>query len=71
MIHGNIRHLTSTLCGSLYGGNKINKYGAIAGIVTGGLTSALWPLANTTLLPLIPGFITGFFTLYIISYYKK
>ncbi len=52
--------------------NKINKYGAMASIVTGGLTAAIWPYANPLLFSieidsLIPGFIFSFCSAYFVS----
>jgi sodium/proline symporter len=52
--------------------NKVNKYGAIASIVIGGMTAALWPYANE-ILPikidsLIPGFCLSFCSTFIVSY---
>ena len=49
---------------------SINKYGALSGILAGGLTAALWPYINIALLPtfiipaLIPGYIMNFTALY-------
>lgn len=48
---------------SLYS-KKLNKFGAWAGILSGGLTSATWPLLNPYLMnmqvpPLIPGFLVS------------
>jgi len=56
--------------------NKINKYGAIASIIVGGLTAAIWPYFNAKLLPvevdsLIPGFILSFISAYLLSYFTK
>ncbi|MBS0619869.1 MAG: sodium/proline symporter [Verrucomicrobia bacterium] len=51
---------------------KINKYGAWAGILSGGLTSALWPYFGwSSLPPLIPGFIISFLLILIISTLTK
>jgi sodium/proline symporter len=51
---------------------KGNKYGAIAAIITGGLTAGLWPLINPHLSfqvdSLIPGFIFSTASIYIVSY---
>lgn len=51
--------------------NKVNKYGALAAIIVGGLTAALWPYAND-LLPikidsLIPGFVLSLASTFIVS----
>ena len=56
--------------------NKVNKYGAIAAIITGGLTAALWPYLNPFLLPvkldsLIPGFILSICSAYIVSHFTQ
>ncbi len=57
----------------------INRHGARAGIIVGGITSALWPIADswlrarpnplivTSIPELIPGFVVGLFTVYFIS----
>lgn len=47
---------------SLYS-TRVNRYGALAGIVAGGLTAALWPYA----LPLIPGFMANAIAIYVVS----
>ena len=46
---------------------KVNKYGAIAGIITGSLVSGVWYLFNTGVPPLIPGFILSHFAIYLVS----
>lgn len=53
---------------SLYG-TGVNRYGALASILAGGLTAAIWPSTGLWLnhLPLIPGFIAGFIALYLVS----
>jgi sodium/proline symporter len=43
---------------SLYS-NRVNKYGAWAGILGGGITAGIWPLFNTSIFPMIPGFIVS------------
>jgi len=43
---------------SLYS-KKANKYGAWAGILVGGFVAIVWPLFNSTVSPLIPGFLLG------------
>jgi len=43
------------------------RSGAIAGIITGGVTAALWPLINTSILPLIPGFCASLLAIYAVS----
>ncbi len=51
---------------SLYSHN-VTRQGALAGMLMGGIISALWPLPG----PLVPGFLIGLATIYIISYYTK
>lgn len=56
---------------SLYD-NKSNKYGAICGIIIGGLTGSMWPMINTylfeyTLPATIPGFSLGILSIYGVS----
>lgn len=55
--------------------NKVNKYGAIAAMFTGGTVSALWPYMNQYLLipvdSLIPGFILSFISIYAVSYLTR
>ncbi len=46
---------------------KINKYGAWAGILSGGLISGLWPYIDKTLPPLLPGFGASFILIVLIS----
>lgn len=59
---------------SLYS-KSVNKYGAFASIIVGGLVSALWPLLNSYLhLPiesLIPGFFLSFASIFIFSYLTR
>jgi sodium/proline symporter len=40
---------------SLYS-NRVNKYGAWAGILGGGIIAGTWPLFNTSIAPMLPGF---------------
>ena len=40
---------------SLYS-NRVNKYGAWAGILGGGIVAGTWPLFNTSIAPMLPGF---------------
>lgn len=42
-------------------------HGALFGMITGGLVSALWPYQ----LPLVPGFFSGIFVMYIVSLLEK
>lgn len=57
---------------SLYS-QRANKYGAWAGILTGGIVSALWPLVNDPPLiaPLIPGFFTSFIAILFVSHLTR
>lgn len=59
---------------SLYS-KKVNRYGAWAGILFGGLISATWPFfnekifgANIDVPPLVPGFIFGWVMIVFVSY---
>lgn len=56
---------------SLYD-SKSNRFGAIAGILTGGIIAGAWPFLNPQLLDitvpaLIPGFLAGIFAIYFVS----
>ncbi len=51
---------------SLYS-KRVNKYGAWAGILGGGITSGIWPYFNTPISPMIPGFIMSFLLILIFS----
>jgi len=55
---------------SLYS-SKVNKYGALAGIVTGSLVSGIFPYLNVGLSPLIPGFIASSIAIYLVSFLTK
>ncbi|MES2122962.1 MAG: sodium/proline symporter [Chlamydiota bacterium] len=46
---------------------KINKYGAWAGILSGGLISGIWPYLDKTIPPLLPGFAASFILIVLIS----
>lgn len=46
---------------------KVHKYGAWSGILTGGITAAIWPYFNATIPSMIPGFFMGLVAIYIIS----
>jgi sodium/proline symporter len=52
--------------------NKVNKYGAMAAIIVGGMTSALWPYANEFISikidSLIPGFCLSLASTFVVSY---
>lgn len=62
---------------SLYS-RKVNRYGAWAGVLVGGVVSASWPLINKKLIgtalnvpPLIPGFILSFVMILLVSYLTR
>jgi len=55
---------------ALYSKN-ITHQGALAGLIIGGTTAALWPFANTTISPLIPGFMCNIITLYGVSWMTR
>jgi len=55
---------------SLYS-NKITKQGALAGIITGAITSLTWPYFETEVPILIPGFILSYLAIYLISHIPK
>jgi len=58
--------LAPLVLASLYGKN-ITRHGALAGLIIGGATSAIWPYFNTGILPLVPGFFANFLAMYSIS----
>lgn len=55
--------------------SKTNKYGAIAGMLVGGITSGVWPFIGTHFLipldPLIPGFILSTATIFGVSAFAR
>lgn len=57
---------------SLYCKN-INRYGAFAGILTGGLTAALWPLTKNpfSIGSMVAGFLFSILAIFIVSYLTK
>ena len=55
---------------SLYVKN-INKYGAFAGILTGGLTAAIWPYFNQSVPSLLAGFAIGIAAIQGVSYLAR
>jgi sodium/proline symporter len=59
---------------SLYS-NRVNKYGAWAGILGGGIISATWPLVNKILpypvSPLLPAFFAGLLLILVVSELTK
>lgn len=46
---------------------KVNKYGALAGILAGGIIAAIWPYFSTKIPPMIPGFFVGLIAIYVVS----
>ncbi|MCH9611927.1 MAG: High-affinity proline transporter PutP [Chlamydiia bacterium] len=50
---------------------RVNKYGAWAGLLSGSVLAAVWPLVNDwfeiSVPTLIPGFVVGFFSIWIVS----
>lgn len=53
-----------------------NKYGAIAGMVTGGIVAAVWDLINPYVLPMpvyaiIPAYIANFCAIYLVTWITK
>ncbi len=56
---------------------RVNKYGAIAGVLTGGLTAALWkiylnPILFTFKVPgMVVGFVVSFLSIYLVSYFSS
>ncbi len=55
---------------SLYVKN-INKYGAFAGILVGGLTAAIWPAFDKTVPSLIAGFVLSIIAIELVSYLAR
>jgi SSS family solute:Na+ symporter len=60
---------------SLYS-NTINRYGAIAGIITGTVVVMIWPSLNPyllkqNLLPMIPGFFMSLLSIYLVSKWTR
>lgn len=60
---------------SLYS-NRVNKYGAIAGVIVGGVTVMVWPYLNRlitdyTILQMIPGFFCSLVAIYVVSSMTK
>ncbi len=47
---------------------KTTRFAALAGLIIGGTTSAIWPYLNTGILPLVPGFFASMTTIFILSY---
>ncbi|HPE85475.1 MAG TPA: sodium/proline symporter, partial [Chlamydiales bacterium] len=46
---------------------KINKYGAFAAILTGGLTAGFWPLTTSSIPTLLIGFVLSFIAMWCVS----
>ncbi len=59
---------------SLYS-NRVNKFGAWAGILGGGIIAATWPLVNPLLpysiSPMLPAFLTGLLLILVVSEFTK
>jgi sodium/proline symporter len=58
---------------SLYS-RQVNREGAIAGIITGGVVAAFWPLLNPYLLSvevisMLPGFVLSLTAIYLVSFF--
>ena len=55
---------------SLYTPQRVTSSGALAGMITGGTTTALWPIFNLPFshAPLIPGFILGYIIIQLSGY---
>lgn len=51
--------------------NKVNRYGALAGIITGSVVSGAWYMLDIAVAPLIPGFISSYVAIYVVSYLTK
>lgn len=54
----------------------VNRYGAIAGITTGGIVAAIWPTLNPLItsiqiVPLVPGFFLGLAAVYGVTWMSK
>lgn len=56
---------------ALYNNKNITHYGALAGLIIGGTTSALWPFTGIAISPLIPGFSFNLIALYGISFITR
>lgn len=52
--------------------HKINKYGAFAGILVGGVTAAIWPYFNLWNMPsMLPGFAFSIFAIWLVSSFTR
>lgn len=56
---------------ALYGNANITRQGALAGLIMGGTTAALWPFTTINLSPLIPGFAFNMIALYSVSFLTR
>lgn len=56
--------------GMLYN-QKITSHAALAGLLIGSLVTAVWPLLDTTLLPLIPGFLANSICMFVVTKLEK
>jgi sodium/proline symporter len=50
---------------------KVNKYGAWAGLITGAVVTGVWPSFNTTFSPMLPGFAAGIAAIFLVSKLKQ
>jgi len=46
---------------------RMNRWGALAGMITGAITVIVWPMLGTDLYEIVPGFIIGLLASYIVS----
>ncbi len=46
----------------------VNRYGALASIIVGGITAGLWPRYNTTIPSMIPGFLLSLFAMVLVTF---
>ena len=51
--------------------NRINRHGALAGIITGATIAGIWPQLNTSIPAIIPGFITSYISIFLTSFITK
>jgi SSS family solute:Na+ symporter len=56
---------------ALYGNKNVTYQGALAGLIVGGTTAALWPFTTINVSPLIPGFVFNMIMLYGVSFLTK
>jgi len=55
---------------SLYS-NRVNRHGALAGIITGAVVASIWPSFDTSIPTIIPGFTTSYIAIFLISSITK